>query len=61
ESQCDDVYRESLIQLFQNEKDPIKLIRLREVYEKLEDIGDSCQSVANTLESIVMKMRKGPR
>ncbi|HAA8264017.1 TPA_asm: DUF47 domain-containing protein, partial [Listeria monocytogenes] len=48
-------YRESLIQLFQNEKDPIKLIRLREVYEKLEDIADSCQSVANTLESIVMK------
>lgn len=55
ESQCDDVYCESLIQLFQNEKDPIKLIRLREVYEKLEDIADSCQSVANTLESIVMK------
>ncbi|EUJ29088.1 DUF47 domain-containing protein [Listeria sp. FSL L7-1582] len=55
ESICDEVYRESLIQLFQNEENPIRLIRMKEVYENFEEIADSCQSVANTLESIVMK------
>ncbi|WP_163654472.1 DUF47 domain-containing protein [Listeria sp. PSOL-1] len=55
ESHCDDIYRESLTKLFQTEQDPIKIIRLKEVYEGLEEIADSCQSVANTLESIVMK------
>ncbi|EUJ33624.1 hypothetical protein MFLO_00180 [Listeria floridensis FSL S10-1187] len=55
ESQCDEVYRESLIRLFQEETDAIKIIRKKQVYEDLEEIADNCQSVANTLESIVMK------
>ncbi|WP_088809352.1 MULTISPECIES: DUF47 domain-containing protein [Listeria] len=55
ESQCDEVYRESLIKLFQEETDAVKIIRKKEVYENLEEIADNCQSVANTLESIVMK------
>ncbi|EFI82897.1 conserved hypothetical protein TIGR00153 [Listeria grayi DSM 20601] len=55
ESHCDEVYREALIELFKREQDPIRLIRHKEVYQNLEDIADSCQSVANTLESIVMK------
>ncbi|KMT58378.1 hypothetical protein X560_2204 [Listeria fleischmannii 1991] len=55
ESKCDEVYRESLIKLFQEETDAVKIIRKKEVYENLEEIADNCQSVANTLESIVMK------
>lgn len=55
ESHCDEVYREALIELFKREQDPIRLIRHKEVYQNLEDIADNCQSVANTLESIVMK------
>ncbi|EUJ21009.1 DUF47 domain-containing protein [Listeria aquatica] len=55
ESQCDEVYRESLIKLFQEETDAIKIIRKKQVYEDLEEVADNCQSVANTLESIVMK------
>jgi len=55
ESMCDDVLRESIKHLFTVETDPIRLIKYKEVYEDLEEIADSCQSVANTLESIVMK------
>ncbi|WP_106498238.1 DUF47 domain-containing protein [Lentibacillus sp. Marseille-P4043] len=55
ESNCDDLYRESLRSLFQLEKDPIKVIQYKEIYEILEEIADYCQNVASTLQSIIMK------
>lgn len=36
-------------------KDPIKLIQYKELYEMLEEIADSCEDVANTLETIIMR------
>ncbi len=55
ESKCDGILRQSLKHLFSVEKDPIRIIQYKEIYESLEEIADSCQDVANTLESIVMK------
>jgi uncharacterized protein len=55
ESVCDGIQRQSIKNLFTVEKDPIRIIQYKEIYENLEDIADSCQTVANTLESIVMK------
>lgn len=55
ESKCDGILRESIKQLFTNEKDPIRIIQYKEIYEDLENIADYCQSVANILETIIMK------
>jgi len=55
ESKCDNILRQSIKHLFAVEKDPIRIIQYKEIYETLEDIADSCQSVANTLETIIMK------
>lgn len=55
ERQCDEVSRSSIKQLFLNEKDPIRLIKFRDIYNQLEEIADSCQDVANTLETIIMR------
>ncbi|MEH6938745.1 DUF47 domain-containing protein [Bacillus sp. JJ664] len=55
ESKCDAILRESIKQLFASEKDPIRIIQYKEIYEELENIADYCQHVANTLESIIMK------
>lgn len=55
ESQCDVVLRHSIKNLFQVEKDPIRIIKYKEIYEELEEIADHCQKVANTFESIIMK------
>ncbi|WP_191276118.1 DUF47 domain-containing protein [Neobacillus kokaensis] len=55
ESQCDNILRQSIKNLFNIEKDPIRIIQYKEIYENLENIADSCQTVANTLESIIMK------
>lgn len=55
ERQCDEVLRSSIKKLFLNEKDPIRLIKFKDIYEQLEDIADDCQNVANTIETIIMR------
>ncbi|WP_409304452.1 DUF47 domain-containing protein [Peribacillus sp. SCS-155] len=55
ESVCDGIQRQSIKNLFTVEKDPIRIIQYKEIYENLEEIADYCQAVANTLETIVMK------
>lgn len=55
ESRCDELLRTSIKQLFVKEKDPIKVIQHKEIYEMLEGITDSCQDVANTIETIIMR------
>jgi uncharacterized protein len=55
ERKCDDVLRTSIKQLFLNEKDPIRIIQFKDIYEQLEDIADYAQNVANTLETIIMR------
>ena len=55
ESKCDEVLRTSIKQLFLREKDPIRIIQLKDIYEQLEDIADDCQNVANTMETIIMR------
>jgi uncharacterized protein len=52
---CDEVFRVSVKQLFIREKDPIRIIQLKDIYEQLEDIADYCQDVANTIETIIMR------
>lgn len=55
ESECDELLQASIRNLFKLEKDPIKIIQYKELYEMLEDVADSCEDVANTLETIIMR------
>lgn len=55
ESICDEIYRTSIKQLFINEKDPIRIIQFKDIYEQLEDVSDYCEDVANTIETIIMR------
>jgi predicted phosphate transport protein (TIGR00153 family) len=55
ENRCDRIFREALVKLFDNIKDPITVIKWKEVYEHLEDASDKCEDVANILEGIVLK------
>ena len=47
--------RESIAKLFEREKDPIALIKLKELYEVLETATDKAEDAANVLESVVLK------
>lgn len=55
ESICDEIYRTSIKQLFITEQDPIRIIKLKDLYEQLEEVADHCESVANMLETIIMR------
>lgn len=55
ESNCDHLLRIAIKELFATEKDPIKIMQYKEIYETFEDIADYCQAVATALETVVMK------
>lgn len=55
ESASDDVLLTSMKHIFNNIKDPIDLIKHKEIYERLEKTTDYCEKVANTLETIIMR------
>jgi predicted phosphate transport protein (TIGR00153 family) len=55
ENEADDVYFRAIGHLFKNATDPIGIIKLKELYEILENATDRCESVANIIESIVLK------
>ena len=55
ENEADKVSREAISRLFDNEKDPIQLIKWKEIYEILERTTDRCEDAANILESVVVK------
>lgn len=55
ENEADRVARAAIGQLFDTERDPIALIKLKELYEVLERATDKGEDVANVLESVVLK------
>jgi uncharacterized protein len=55
ENEADDVYFRAIGELFLKTTDPIELIKWKELYEILENATDRCESVANIIESIMLK------
>jgi hypothetical protein len=55
EDLADHVSRRAIADLFEHEKDPIQLIKLKELYETLETATDKAEDAANVLEAIVVK------
>lgn len=55
EEEGDALYHQMLGQLFDREKDPVAIIKWKEIYDNLETTIDEAEDVANDLESIVLK------
>lgn len=55
ENAGDDIYHNAIARLFQEEKDPIKLIKLKEILSDIEEAIDKCEHVANLIEGVVIK------
>lgn len=51
----DDLSRKTISDLFDNSGDPIQLIKMKEIYGRLESTMDKCEDIANTIETIVVK------
>ena len=55
ENQADEVHDRAIQRLFAEEKEPIQLIRMRDMYSTLEMATDKCEDVGNEIESIMLK------
>ncbi len=54
ENEADEILYNALSELFKS-KDPIYIIKYKEVYEILGAITDKCEDIANVIESVVVK------
>jgi predicted phosphate transport protein (TIGR00153 family) len=55
ENAADGILRAALARLFRDEKDPIAVIKWKEIYETLEAATDRCEDVANVIEGVVLE------
>ena len=55
ENEGDDLYHEAIGDLFQGTPDPIRVIRWKDIYDKLEEAVDRCEQAANIIESVIIK------
>ncbi len=56
ENSADALLRDSLAALFDEQGDPIEVIKWKEIYETMEIVTDRCEDVANVIEGIILKM-----
>jgi len=55
ENEPDTVFEKAVANLFDFEKDPIKVIKLKEIYVSLETATDKCEDAANVIEGLLIK------
>jgi predicted phosphate transport protein (TIGR00153 family) len=55
EHEADRVHQDAIVGLFDQERDPIAVIKWKEIYDFLEAATDRCEDVANLLEGVMVK------
>ena len=55
EHEADVIHHGAITRLFDHEKDPIRIMKLKEIYENLEEATDRCEDVADIIESVILK------
>jgi uncharacterized protein len=55
ENEADRTHQEAVSRLFEDERDPLMVMKWKETLDFLEDATDRCEDVANVLEGVVVK------
>ena len=55
ENHADDIFDMAVAQLFEEEKNAVEIIKIKEVLQTLETATDKCEDAANVIESIMIK------
>ncbi|HLP05656.1 MAG TPA: DUF47 family protein [Paludibacter sp.] len=55
ENKADDIYENFIIDLFENEKDAIEVIKLKEIMSELEKATDGAEYVGKVIKTIIVK------
>jgi len=56
ENAADDIFHDALADLFKTEKDPIQVIKWKDIYEMMESVTDRLDVVANAMHGVIVKM-----
>lgn len=55
ENEADDLLRKGLTELFKKPKNPVDVIRWRDIYEIMEDTTDKTEEIAHVLQNLITK------
>ena len=55
ENEADRIHQQAVTKLFDEERDPIVVMKWKEALDFLEDATDRCEDVANVLEGVMVK------
>ena len=55
ENHADDIFDTAIAKLFEEEKNAVEIIKMKEVLQALETATDMCEDAANAIESILVK------
>ncbi len=55
ENDGDDIYHAAIAELFHEDRDPLTVLKWKDIYEKLEAAVDRCEYVASIIESVIIK------
>ena len=55
ENHADDIFDNAIARLFEEKKDAVEIIKIKEVLSVLETATDKCEDAANVLETIIVK------
>ncbi|HSM90974.1 MAG TPA: DUF47 family protein [Desulfobacterales bacterium] len=55
ENEADQLFRSAMVRLFEEEKDAIELIKVKDIIGRIETAVDNCEDVSNVIEGIVLK------
>jgi predicted phosphate transport protein (TIGR00153 family) len=55
ENEADRVHQQAVARLFEEERDPLVVMKWKEALDFLEDATDRCEDVANVLEGVMVK------
>lgn len=55
ENKGDEIYEQFMIKLFEEEKDSIEIIKIKEIMQEMEGITDAAEHVGKVLKSLIVK------
>lgn len=55
ETEGDRIYRLEVAKLFEEETNPIEIIKWKEILEHLEDAVDRCEDLSNSIKGVILK------
>jgi uncharacterized protein len=55
ENHSDDIFDAAVARLFEEEKDAVEIIKIKEILSALETATDMCEDAANVMESVIVK------